>query len=139
MSGLNGLKLHHIGYAVRELDSSLTAFKAMGAKFFRESQDVERNIRFDFAYLDDNLIELVSPIDDELTCDISGYLQKQPTTPYHICYETENIDNTINYLRKHGFRPVGKKITSDIYGYNSVGIFMFSVGTGLIEIISRIL
>ena len=63
MQELSILSLHHIGYAVRSLEESAQAFEMMGADFFYESSDLERNLDFKFAYLGEIMIELVAPHD----------------------------------------------------------------------------
>lgn len=42
---------------------------------------------------------------------------------YHICYETENIDETLLLLRKYGYMPISKK-TQSIFDGRMV-IFLF--------------
>jgi hypothetical protein len=45
-------------------------------------------------------IELVAPLDD--TSPVSDILSRMKNTssPYHICYETENLEKAVNILRK---------------------------------------
>lgn len=138
MRELDGLSIHHIGFAVRDMDSTQSAYEILGACFFHESADPERNLSFRFGRFGDYLIELVSPIDHEKECAVTNMVSKSPCTPYHICFETDNLDEEIKRLREIGLRRIGKIISSDLYGYDSKGVFMYGDKTGLIELIERV-
>lgn len=132
---VNAGKFHHIGYAVRNISASEEAFTSLGAVFDRRVTDKDRNLEFSFGHMGECMIELVSPYDIKEKCAVTGYIEKQQCSPYHVCFTTDNIEIEISRLRKKGFRQVGNIINSDIYGYTTTGTFMYSLGTGLIEIV----
>lgn len=137
MQKLNDFPFHHIGFAVRSFEDSCPAFEALGAKFFREVSDVERNLDFQFARIGGVLIELISPHDPTLPCAVTNMIEKQSCTPYHISLKTHDLDAELKELRDKGFRQIGKIITSDIYGYEAMGVFLFNKGMGIVELVQE--
>ena len=137
MPGMNNLSIHHIGYAVRSQEDSKAAFESLGARFVYSSNDLERNLSLNFAEMDGGIIELVSPYDNNKTCAVTNMINKQPCTQYHICFQTNSFEPLVEQLKKQGFKQMGKSVISNVYGYKAKGIFMYSRGTGVIEIIEK--
>ena len=135
MSELINLPLHHIGFAVRILEDTLPSFEALGTRFYREYTDIERNLDFVFGEIGGVKVELVSPHNDKMDCAVTNYVKRQSCTPYHLCFLTDNIDEELVRLKKRGFKQIGKRMTSDIYGTMTTGVFLFSLGMGLVEIV----
>lgn len=135
ISKLDDLKIHHLGFAVRSIAEAVSKFNSMGMVFDHIASDLERNLSFHFGEMGGVMIELVSPYNPEKKCEVSNMTEKQPCTLYHVCYKTHNLDLIIERLKNQGFRQVGKKITSDIYGYEAEGCFLYSKETGLIELV----
>ena len=113
------------------------AFEALGAEFFHEFSDMERNLDFQFANFGGVLVELVSPRDPLLPSAVTKLVEKQPCTLYHVCMEVYDLDVEIDKLKHKGFRQMGKALSSDVYGYAASGVFLFSRGIGVIELIER--
>ena len=137
MQGVSKLSFHHVGYAVRTLIDSRGYFEAMGFEFFHESTDENRNLDFLFGRLGSHLIELISPHDIDAPSAVTNMIKKQPCTQYHVCFETNNWDEVMKHIKDKGFKQIGKVIISDVYGYKAKGVFLFSKGTGLIELIEK--
>ncbi len=129
--------IHHLGFAVRDAKISAKQFEVLGFQIQHTITDEKRNLDFTFMAGNELLIELVSPHDSSKKSVVSVYIEKSPCTPYHICMTVKNLNDEISRLRKEGFRQVGEKITSDIYGYNSTGVFLYSLGAGLIELVQE--
>ena len=89
------MKVHHIGYAVQNIDKALSSFERMG--FYKVTDTVRDQIRkVDICFISDqdnkNMIELIAPF--EKGSDVDGVLEKWGgPNPYHICYEVESIDS----------------------------------------------
>lgn len=93
------MKVHHIGYAVKNIEDSVEYFKILGYEQVSSVvEDSIRNVKIVFLQNGTEKIELVAP-DGENT-PIDSTLKKSGSTPYHICYEVENIDETIVSLGK---------------------------------------
>lgn len=130
-------RFHHVGFAVRSLADTQVALEALGANFLRETVDEERNLDFRFAEWGGVLIELVSPHDPAVFCVVTKMVEKQPCTPYHVCLEVSDLEYEIERLKGRQFRRMGQVLTTDIYGYESSGVFMYNKDVGVVELVER--
>ena len=82
----------------------------------------------------DTTIELVAPASPD--SPVTKLLKREGPTPYHICYETTDIDTTILEFKKIGFLPLQKdaEIAPAIPGGKV--IFLTSLSAGLIELLT---
>lgn len=92
------MKIHHIGYLVQDIDRSIHTFlkwgigRLVGNIIF----DKERLLDIAFISAGEMLIELVSP--REGSVDIGEGLKQLKNTPYHLCFECDHIQKTIDRL-----------------------------------------
>lgn len=102
MNGGVKVKVHHIGYAVKNIDKSFQMFEKMGFhKIGNETHDMIRKV--DICFIADEgektIIELIAPF--EKGSDVDGALEKWGgPNPYHICYEVDNIEDSIQELER---------------------------------------
>jgi methylmalonyl-CoA/ethylmalonyl-CoA epimerase len=97
-----GHKLHHVGYATRELAKSRRLYEDLG---FAATTDVihdpVQRVRVVFmATGSDVLVELVEPAD--ATSPVSNFLAKHGPGLHHLCYEVNNIEAACERLREQG-------------------------------------
>ena len=129
------MKIHHIGYLVKKIDKAKDEFKNIGYTVLQEDvYDDDRQINICFMEKDGYVIELVSPTSKEST--VAGLMKKLGNTPYHICYETEDMDKDIQILlarkyvmweeKKPAIAIDGKKVCFLIHPY-----------AGMIELVER--
>ena len=133
------LKPHHIGYAVANLRKALEKYRKLG--YYQASEifdDVDRNIQIVFikSYESDECIELISPLSEK--CPVSGILQqmKNVSSPYHICYETEEFERAITVMKQKGFIPTTNVATA-IALHDKKVIFMMNREAGFIELVEK--
>lgn len=128
------MKIDHIGYAVKRIDRALTAFQKLGFEFEPVIDDTDRNVKLAFGDKDGYRIELVAPLDKKQESPVDQYLSNAVGTPYHICYESENLDAEIEELAKQGFKVVIEPRPAVAFGGRRV-VFMMNIGFGLMEIV----
>ncbi len=134
MQGLNSF--HHIGFAVRSPGDAKLAFEVLGAEFFHETVDEDRNL--DFCFVEWGIIvELISPHDADKPCAVTNMVEDKPCTLYHVCLEVRDLEHEMGRLRGMGFRRMGQILTTDIYGYESSGVFMYNKDVGVVELVER--
>lgn len=128
------LKIHHIGYAVKNIEKAFEKFEKIG--YVKETEIIKDDIRkiyIQFIVKDGYRIELVSPA--SLDSPVSSIVNKS-NTPYHICYESLNIEESIKCLINNGYTlfkaPQEAKAIK-----NKKAAFLFSRDIGLIEIIEK--
>jgi methylmalonyl-CoA/ethylmalonyl-CoA epimerase len=79
-------------------------------------------------------VELVTPSSD--ASPVKNTLKKNGEGPYHICYESENIDFDIEKFLQEGYIIVQPKSNAIAFNNKNV-IFMFKKGIGLIEVLEK--
>ena len=130
------LKIDHIGYAVNDIEKAVKKFLFLGYRIYGKTiDDVERKVKIQF--LTDpagTRVELVAPLDDKSPID--GWIKKNGNSPYHICYESENIENDTEALKANGFIMVQKISPAPAMGGRMV-VFLYSTETGLLELVER--
>ncbi|MBC8320433.1 MAG: VOC family protein [Bacteroidetes bacterium] len=96
------MKIHHIGYAVRDIEKSLVEFELIGFKKVGELyNDTERNVIIQLMKNDTWLIELVAPCNEN--SPIFSIIEKNNNTPYHFCFCTDSISQQIDKLRSNNY------------------------------------
>lgn len=127
------MKVHHIGYYVENMLDSIDGFLALGYEVSRlPLLDEGRNVRIAFLNLGNCCVELIEPLDE---CDLfSKKMRKIGTTPYHICYETNDIDASLQELQNKGYVLVRDVESAPALDGCKVA-FLYSIGTGQIELV----
>ena len=128
------MKIDHIGYAVRRIDRALNSFEKLGYVFGPVIDDPDRNVKLAFGDKDGYRIELVAPLDKKQESPVDQYLSSNVGTPYHICYQSKELDKTVKDLLNQGFKIVIKPRPAVAFGGRRV-VFMMSLGFGLMEIV----
>lgn len=132
-------RLHHIGYAVADMDKVLDKFKMGGYSAKSEVfEDSGRHVKIAFieSRADGTVIELVSPMDG--ASPVSNILRenKNVSLPYHLCYEVENISRMVKQMKRQSYF-----LTKDIapaVALNGRNVaFLVSREMGLVELLER--
>lgn len=134
------MKIDHIGYLSKDIYASINAFKTLGytqvTEIFRDdienSDGSKRNVFICFLENNGTKVELVSPIDE--TSDVHDRLQRHGEGPYHICYQTQNLETAITDLKKNMWLVL-KPPTPAIAFDNANVAFLVKKGVGLIEVV----
>ena len=96
------MKIHHIGYLVKNIDAAISEFIALGYQLTDEvCYDERRDINLCFMSSGAYLIELVMPRSEHSV--VWNLLKKNGIGPYHICYETEHLSEAVEELKRRGY------------------------------------
>jgi methylmalonyl-CoA/ethylmalonyl-CoA epimerase len=130
------MKIHHIGYAVKDISKSLKMFVDLGYELKNEIvEDKKRKVEIVFVQNNNYLVELISPLDG--VSPINNYLDKIGSSPYHICYETNEIELIIANLRKQRYLIVEQP--SEAIALNNRRVaFLYHPNYGLLELLETI-
>jgi methylmalonyl-CoA/ethylmalonyl-CoA epimerase len=131
------MKVHHIGYLVDDIEKASVAFAELG--FSRADEvvkDMIREIYILFLVNSEGVkVELIQPIDK--SSPIYRLNKKHRNSPYHICYETDNlqreIENKINTGEYALLQP-----PQDAFALGGKVAFLINKDIGLIEIYSTV-
>lgn len=127
------LRFHHIGIAVFCIENAKPFYVSQGYKEEISIFDPEQDV--DVCVLRNEgmpCVELLAPHDEQ--SPINNILKKSGATPYHICYEVDNMEESISLLKKERFLPVSKPKVSNAFNNHRV-CFLIKKDIGLIEII----
>lgn len=128
------MKFHHIGIAVKNGVETSSVYALLGGgKIIDKIFDPVQNVNISWLKSDNRpLLEFLEPVDEK--SPVNKILEKNGVTPYHICYEVENINDTIKELRNHKFVLVSKPSVAPALD-NHLVAFLFHKETGLIELV----
>ena len=126
------MKVHHIGYAVKDLEQSISAFEALGYSAGEITADTGRHIRIAFLQNESERVELVAPDGEETPVD--GVLKSIGPTPYHICYEVEDIHAALCELQKSRWIVTKQPEPAPAIGGAMVA-FLYHRRVGMIELV----
>lgn len=129
------MTFHHIGVACENIESTAGQYLGLGYSKSDVTTDPLQNVNICFLYHESMpCVELLSPVDE--TSPVVEILKKNGTTPYHICYSVENLDEAVKALRKDRFVVVSKaKPAKAIEGCRVA--FLFHKDVGLIELVGE--
>lgn len=129
------MKVHHIGYAVKNLEKSISVFEALGYTAGEITEDTGRRVRISFLKNGSDCVELVAPLGDETPVD--GVLKSIGPTPYHICYQVPNMENAIAELQQE--RWIVTKQPEPAPAIDGARVaFLYHRWIGMIEIVELI-
>lgn len=127
------MKVHHIGYAVKDINVAIEKFVNLG---YEQTCDVccdsYRNVKICFVQNGNECVELVAPNGEKTPVD--GVLKLNGATPYHICYEVQNIDGAIENLKKQKFIVMQKPAVAPAI-QNCKVAFLYNKDIGMIELV----
>lgn len=134
------MKYHHIGIAVFNIEETAPFYIMQGYSKSQTVYDPIQNVHICFLSYPTGdgskmpLIELIEPVDEK--SPVYKILQKNGVSPYHICYEVENISDTITELKREKFIPLSKPVEAVAMSNKKV-CFLFNKNIGLIELVEK--
>lgn len=129
------MKIHHIGYLVKNIEKAQKGFEDLGYEAISEvTHDEIRGVDIMFMKNGGYCIELVSPFTkDSVT---AGLMKTHRNSPYHICYEVDNIDKASKEYREKGFVKMDDPTPAPAFDGKKV-CFLLSAKVGMIELLER--
>jgi methylmalonyl-CoA/ethylmalonyl-CoA epimerase len=130
---LDGLRFHHIGVAVFDIEATASVYERAGYKRSATIFDPVQNVNICWLTKDNApIVELLAPVDEK--SPINKTLEKNGVSPYHTCYVVESIDEAIVALRKQRYVMVSRPAEAVAFRGSRV-CFLFNKDLGLIELV----
>lgn len=130
------MQVHHVAYAVSSIEGCLPSFRILGFEPCGDVvEDASRKVIIQFIGNEQGLlVELVQPMSEDSPA--SSYLKgsKGSPTPYHLCYEVDDIEESVAELKKVGFIPIVAAAPAPAIEGKRV-IFCYGRKAGLIELV----
>lgn len=135
MEQLANLTPHHIGYLVKNIDKATVEFTKLGYSIIKEKQyDDYRKVDITFLQLGEYCVELVSPTAEDSV--VSGLMNRYKNSPYHICYEVDNLEETAEIVSKNGYVAIDEATPAPAIEGRRVEFFM-NRHLGMIELLEK--
>lgn len=117
------MKIDHIGYITGDIEASSVAFSSLGyvkgETFFDEIQ----KCYICFLCNGDDKIELVQPYEDNVP--MSKMLKKRGVSPYHVCYEVQDVQRVYDSLsQKEDWTPMFAPVKAVAFGNRMITYFL---------------
>lgn len=131
------MKLHHTGYLTGNIKETAKAFEILGyvAQPIFDDSIQKCFICFLKRAKGEPLIELVQPYEDNKT--MQKMLIKRGVSPYHLCYEVEDVQATYEELsEKEGWLPIFAPVEAVAFDNRKITYFM-NAETGFVEFVNE--
>jgi methylmalonyl-CoA/ethylmalonyl-CoA epimerase len=127
------MKFHHIGIATKDLNKSISIYRKMGYVPSELIYDPNQKVNLCFLKKTNSpLIELVGS--NEKQSILANIVKKNGTTPYHTCYEVNNLQKKIDSLLNLGFIMLVKPVEAIAFDNRKIS-FLYSINFGIIELL----
>ncbi|MCB0013736.1 MAG: methylmalonyl-CoA epimerase [Anaerolineales bacterium] len=126
-------KISHIAIVVPELETSLKFWvETLGLPLSHVEHVPEQRVDVAFLPAGESDVELLQPIDDE--SGVARYLQKRGPGIHHICFEVEDIVETLDRLKAAGIPLIDEEPTIGTGGKKIAFIHPKGTGGVLVEL-----
>lgn len=127
-------KIDHIGYLTGDISQTSKAFEILGYSSDNIVNDDIQQTKICFLHKEGEVnIELVEPYEENKT--MQKMLTKRGVTPYHICYEVNDIDAEYNELITKNWTALFKPVEAPAFGNRKICYFWNSE-IGFIELVN---
>ena len=129
------MTVHHIGYLVKKLERARKSFEGLGYVIEQDVvRDEFRKVDILFLTKDGYRVELVSPYDPNSV--VAGLLLRVGNSPYHICYEVDDLAGEIERLRNERYVMSSEPAVAPACGGKRV-CFLIHPHLGMIELLEK--
>lgn len=130
------MQLHHIGYVTGSIENTAKEFSGFGYSQSKIVDDPIQKCRICMLTIDNAAtIELVEPYEGNKS--LQKLLAQKGVSPYHVCYEVEDILHFFDELsEKEGWTPLFRPVEAAAFDNRLIAYF-WNEATGFIEFINK--
>lgn len=127
------MQIHHVGFLAKNLAKSQARFEQLGFVVEYPSQyDEIRDVNIAFLVNGGYRVELIEPASKE--SPMYPLLARYKNTPYHFCYEVEDLEAAMERLSNDGFTVIDAPEAAPCIEGRRV-VFMMNANAGMIELV----
>ena len=132
------MKFHHVGIAVQNINEAIHAYQVLGySQSSAIIHDPIQNVQLCFLDKDGSpTLELVAASSQD--SPVTNILAKNGPTPYHNCFEVDNIIESVANLKLCGFRRLSAIVPAIAFENRRI-CFLYQKEVGLIELLENTL
>ena len=126
-------KINHIAVVVDNLDKALHFWRdGLGLPLSRTETNAQEEVEIGFLHAGESEIELLQPTNPE--SGIGKFLAKKGGGLHHLCFEVENIEDSMAHLRQQGIELINDAPKTRPEGTRYCFIHPKSTGGVLVEL-----
>jgi methylmalonyl-CoA/ethylmalonyl-CoA epimerase len=130
------LVFHHLGIATKSIEKCVGTYTALGYHSTEPKEEPSQNVRICFLSKEGSpRLELVEPLTKD--SPVFNIIKNSGTTPYHTCYEVEDMQKTLDELEDMGFRMLFEPLVSEVMDHG-LFCYLFSAEIGLFELYQKV-
>ena len=127
-------RFEHMGYVTDDIAKTAGTFRLLGYMAGQIVDDDTQRTRICFLRKEgEPNIELVEPFEDNKTMQ---KMLKRGVTPYHTCYEVDDIMTAYEEMVDQDFTPLFKPVAAPAFD-NRLICYFWKSEVGLIELVNR--
>jgi len=132
------MRFHHVGIAVQNINEAIHAYEALGySQTTAIINDPIQKVQLCFLDKDESpTLELVAAISSE--SPVTNILAKSGPTPYHNCFEVDDLTESVAKLRQFGYRRLSAIVPAIAFGNRKI-CFLYHKEVGLLELLEKTL
>lgn len=128
-------KIDHFGYLTGNIKKTAKEFERLGYTAGEIYNDDTQKTKICFlSRINDVRIELVEPYEENKT--MQKMLAKRGVTPYHTCYETDDIETEYELLIQNNWTALFKPVPAPAFDNRKICYF-FNSEIGFIELVNK--
>lgn len=129
------MKIHHVGFLAVNGKETVKGFLEQGAVLEqKESYDSFRKINITFILMGEYRIEIIEPADEN--SPFYPLLKKYKNSPYHFCYEVNELEPEMERLQKNGCFVLDNPMEAPCIDNRKVA-FLMSPNMGVLELVEN--
>jgi methylmalonyl-CoA/ethylmalonyl-CoA epimerase len=132
------MRFHHVGIAVHNISEAIIAYEALGySKNSAIINDPIQKVQLCFLEKKESpILELVAATSME--SPVTNILARSGPTPYHNCFEVNDISESVISLKQWGYRRLSPVVPAIAFGNRRI-CFLYHKEVGLIELLEKTL
>jgi len=133
---LSSFVFHHIGYVTGSIEKTSALYRSAGYRVSETTIDPIQQTKICFLSKEGSPdIELIEPVDENSS--VNKVLKKNGgTAPYHVCYETDDVNRDFDALLALGYIPLFRPVEAAALDDKLICYF-YKQEIGFIEIVNK--
>jgi methylmalonyl-CoA epimerase len=133
---LPGIRLDHLGIAVKSLAQARLFYEALGLQVTHEETVEHEHVKTAMLPLGESRIELLEPTEEDSA--VGRFLARRGEGLHHVALQVENIAATMQRLKERGVRLTSEQVQVGAGGHLYFFVHPASAGGVLLEIVQPV-
>lgn len=115
ISGLDALRLHHVGYVVSDIGTAAATYRALGFNEGERHEIPEQHIVAMTFRAGTGWMELIQPTD--LEGPIAAFMARRGEGVHHVAFEVDDIEDKLAELKAAGVQLIDEAPRAGAHGW----------------------